>query len=268
MGLFGNQFASVIEWEEYRDDVIFWKWKNTEIRKNSRLIIKPGQSAVFLYNGRLEGVFTDEGDYEIDSQIVPFLSSLKEFKFGFRNALRAEVLFVNTKEFTMTWGTKNPVMVPFDAMPGGVPIRCFGTYIMKVDDLVAMINNLAGVREIYTVEDVKLRVDSILDQLLMRWIAQEGKDLFHLQSHADAIGAGICTDLDMELIKIGLTVSNFKVSSFSYPKDIQDRIHQAASDSILHSDRTAASGGSKFCAYCGAPVKPGARFCTECGKPV
>lgn len=72
MGLFGNQFASVIEWEEYRDDVIFWKWKNTEIRKNSRLIIKPGQSAVFLYNGRLEGVFTDEGDYEIDSQDCSF----------------------------------------------------------------------------------------------------------------------------------------------------------------------------------------------------
>ena len=104
MGLFGNQFASVIEWEEYRHDVIFWKWRNTEIRENSRLIIKPGQSAVFLYNGRLEGVFTDEGDYEIDSQIVPFLSSLKGFKFGFRNALRAEVLFVNTKEFTNDTG--------------------------------------------------------------------------------------------------------------------------------------------------------------------
>lgn len=268
MGLFGNQFASVIEWQEYRDDVIFWKLPNSEIRKNSRLIIKPGQSAVFLYNGRLEGVFTDEGDYEIDSQIVPFLSSLKGFKFGFRNALRAEILFVNTKEFTMTWGTKNPVMVPFDTIPGGVPIRCFGTYIMKVDDLVAMIDNLAGMREVYTVEDVKLRVDSVLDQLLMRHIAQEGKDLFHLQSNAQAIGAGICTDLDMELIKIGLTVSNFKVSSFSYPKDIQDRIHQAASDSILHTDGSKASGGGKFCAYCGAPLKPGARFCTECGKPV
>ena len=76
MGFFGNQFASIIEWKEFRDDVIFWKWKDSEIRKKSRLIIKPGQDAVFLYNGRLEGIFTDEGDYEIASQIVPFLSSL------------------------------------------------------------------------------------------------------------------------------------------------------------------------------------------------
>ena len=26
MGLFKGQFANVVEWEEYRDDIIFWKW--------------------------------------------------------------------------------------------------------------------------------------------------------------------------------------------------------------------------------------------------
>ena len=28
MGLFGKQLANVVEWEEYRDDIIFWKWTN------------------------------------------------------------------------------------------------------------------------------------------------------------------------------------------------------------------------------------------------
>ena len=55
MGLFGNQFANVIEWTEYRDDVIFWKWANREIKKDSRLIVHQGQDAIFLYNGRLQG---------------------------------------------------------------------------------------------------------------------------------------------------------------------------------------------------------------------
>ena len=32
MALFGNQFANVVEWEEYRDDVLFWKWGNREIK--------------------------------------------------------------------------------------------------------------------------------------------------------------------------------------------------------------------------------------------
>ena len=51
MGLFGNQLLDVIEWNETRNDVLFWKWKNSEIKKNSRLIIRPGQDAIFMHNG-------------------------------------------------------------------------------------------------------------------------------------------------------------------------------------------------------------------------
>ncbi|MGB9945419.1 SPFH domain-containing protein, partial [Bacillus subtilis] len=101
MSFFRNQLANVVEWEEFRDDMIFYKWNNREIKKGSRLIIRPGQDAVFLNNGRVEGVFQDDGDYDIESEIIPFLSTLKGFKFGFNSGMRAEVLFVNTKEFTV-----------------------------------------------------------------------------------------------------------------------------------------------------------------------
>ncbi len=106
MGFFRNQLANVVEWEEFRDDMVFYKWNNREIKKGDRLIIRPGQDAIFLYNGKIEGIFRDDGDYDIESEIIPFLSTLKGFKFGFNSGMRAEVLFVNTKEFTVKWGTK------------------------------------------------------------------------------------------------------------------------------------------------------------------
>ena len=53
MGLFKGQFANVVEWEEYRDDIIFWKWTNREIKKGSKLIIRAGQDAIFMYNGKI-----------------------------------------------------------------------------------------------------------------------------------------------------------------------------------------------------------------------
>ena len=65
MGLFGGQFANVVEWQEFRDDMLFWKWSNKEIKKGSRLIIRPGQDAIFLYNGKVEGIFRDEGSYDL-----------------------------------------------------------------------------------------------------------------------------------------------------------------------------------------------------------
>ena len=88
MFFFRNQFANVVEWEEFRDDMIFYKWSNREIKKGSRLIIRPGQDAIFLYNGKIEGIFTEEGDYDIESEIIPFLSTLKGFKFGFNSGLQ------------------------------------------------------------------------------------------------------------------------------------------------------------------------------------
>jgi len=233
MVFFKNQFANVVEWEEFRDDMIFWKWSNKEIKKGSKLIIRPGQDAIFVHNGRIEGIFQDEGDYNIDSQIIPFLSTLKGFKFGFNSGMRVEVVFVNTKEFTVRWGTQNPVMIPTPQLPGGMPIRANGTFVFKVKDYVTFIDKIAGVRESYLVDDVKLRITSVLDSLLMKWISTEGKDMFNLQANAAEISRGIREDLDMELLDIGITISGFQVMSFNYPPEIQAMITKNASHSMI-----------------------------------
>ncbi|MBE5961151.1 MAG: hypothetical protein E7256_07160 [Lachnospiraceae bacterium] len=233
MGLFSKQFSNVVEWQEFREDMIFYKWNNDEIQKGSRLIIRPGQDAIFLYNGRIEGIFKDEGDYDIESQIIPFLSTLKGFRFGFNSGLRAEVLFINTKEFTVRWGTANAINVPAPSLPGGLPIRAHGTVNFKVNDYLKLIDKIAGVKKTYFVEDVKLRITSVLDQLLMKWISKEGKDMFNLQANSYDIGNGIKTDLDMQLFNTGLTITGFNIMSFTYPEEIQKMITKNASHSMI-----------------------------------
>ena len=233
MGFFKEQLSNVVEWEEFREDMIFWKWSNREIKKGSKLIIRPGQDAIFLFNGKVEGIFKDEGDYDIESQIIPFLSTLSGFKFGFNSGMRAEVLFINTKEFTVKWGTKNAINLPAPSLPGGMPVRANGTFQFRVKDYVKLIDKVAGIRESYLVEDVKLRITALLDQLLMKWIAKEGKDMFNLQSNSFDIAAGIKTDLDMQLFDTGLTVSGFQIMSFTYPEEIQAMINKNASYNMI-----------------------------------
>ena len=233
MGLFGNQLANVIEWSEYNGDTLFWKWSNNEIKKGSKLILKPGQDAIFLYNGKIEGVFEDDGEYDIQSDIIPFLSTLKGFKFGFNSGLRAEVIFINTKELTLKWGTKNAINIPAVGLPGGMPIRAFGTMSCKVDDYQILIEKISGVQRQYNIEDIKERVMSMLDQLLMKWIVREGKDMFNLQANAHEISSGIQSDLDLEMRKIGLSVTNFAVSSFNYPEEIKKMQEKAAAQSMV-----------------------------------
>ncbi|WP_096271691.1 SPFH domain-containing protein [Paucisalibacillus globulus] len=235
MSFFRNQFADVIEWDEFRDDMIFWKWSNKEIKKGSRLIIRPGQDAIFLYNGKIEGVFKDEGDYNIESEIIPFLSTLKGFKFGFNSGLRVEVIFVNTKIFNVKWGTRNAINIPAPQLnlPGGLPIRANGTFEFKVNDYIALIDNIAGVKNRYLVDDVKIRITTILDQLLMKWITRAGKDILNLQMNSTEISRGIQEDLDMEIHQMGMTITGFSVGDFNYPKQVQDMINKSASHGMV-----------------------------------
>ncbi|WKA60417.1 SPFH domain-containing protein [Planococcus shenhongbingii] len=233
MAFFGNQFSDVVEWDEFREDMIFWKWTNQEIKKGSKLIIRPGQDAVFLNNGKIEGIFEDDGEYDIESEIVPFLSTLKGFRFGFNSGMRVEVLFVNTKEFVVRWGTKNPINIPAPQLPGGMPIRANGTFQFKVNDYMALIDKIAGIRDSYLVDEVKIRITAILDQLLMKWITKEGKNMFNLQANAHEIGAGIQDDLNMELMDDGMKITGFQVMSFNYPQEIQDMINKSASHGMV-----------------------------------
>lgn len=233
MGLFSNQFSNVVEWEEFRDDMLFWKWDNKEIKKGSKLVVRMGQDAIFMYNGKIEGIFKDEGSFDMESEIIPFLSTLKGFRFGFNSGIRAEVLFVNTKELTVKWGTKNAINIPAPGLPGGMPIKSFGTFCCKISDYEVLIDKIAGVKKQFTIEDVKDRIMSMLDQVIMKWIVKEGKDIFNLQANAFEISKGIQEDLDMEMEKIGVAITNFAISSVSYPKEVQEMATKAASHSMI-----------------------------------
>ena len=152
MGLFGGQFSSVVEWKEYSDDIIFWKFPSSEIKKGSRLIIRPGQDAIFMYNGRIECIFREEGNFDVSSDIIPFLSTLKSFTFGFNTPLRAEVLFINTKEFTVKWGTKMRLICRFRACLAVCQSVHLVHLASKVSDEQVLIDKIAGIKSEFNVE--------------------------------------------------------------------------------------------------------------------
>ncbi len=233
MGIFGKQLLSVVEWDQAAEGELLWKWDSEEIKKGSALMIRPGQDAIFMHNGQIEGIFENEGKYDIESDIVPFLSTLKSFMFGFNTPLRAEVLFVNTTEQLVKWGTPNAINLRAEGLPGGMPIRAFGTFACKIADVSTFIEKIAGVKNSYHVDDVKERMLASLDQLLMEWIGKEGKDMFNLQADARQIAAGICGDLDIEMRKIGITVTDFKIENFNYPEEIRKMQEKAAAQSMI-----------------------------------
>ncbi len=238
MAWFG-QGRDTIEWEEYRPDLLFYKWKNKEIKEGSKLIIRAGQKAIFYANGAVEGIFEEEGEFDIDSQIVPFLSTFSGLSsLRGDSGLRAEVYFVNAKEMMILWGTRQRIMIPTPEVPSGIPVGCNGNMIIEFRDYLTFIQKVAGIKSSYSLSDISERVvsemNSILPEVILSGHQMIGMHaLAQLQRNQRQYGKRIAEELDKELFDIGLGVRDVNINAFSYPPEIQEMVEKVAAQSFV-----------------------------------
>lgn len=238
MAWFG-QGKDTIEWEEHRPDVLFFKWKNNELKKGSRLVIRPGQKAIFYANGKIEGVFEQEGNFDIATQITPFLSTLAGwFELRRDSGLRAEVYFVNAKELLMPWGTRQRIMIPTAEVPSGIPIGCNGNLVVEFRDYLSFISKIAGLRSSYTLGDISERIlgeiGPIVSEAILGNQGSVGLNaLVSLQANSRSLSKRICEELDKELFDIGLGVRDVNIVSINYPEEVQKMAEKIAGQSFV-----------------------------------
>jgi membrane protease subunit (stomatin/prohibitin family) len=238
MAWFG-QGRDTIEWEEFRDDVLFYKWAGNEIKKGSKLIIRTGQNAIFYSNGQIEGIFRDEGNFDIETQITPFLSSLKGvFSLRSDTGMRAEVYFVNAKQLLLPWGTRQRIMIPSPEVPSGIPVGCNGNLVVEFRDYLAFIKKVAGVRSTYSLDDISERLMGVLNPIIAECMLggqrQIGVNaLMGLQANSRALGKQMMAELDRELFDIGLGVASLNIQSINYPREIQAMAEKVAAQSFV-----------------------------------
>lgn len=272
MAWFG-QGKDTIEWEEFRDDVLFYKWPKNEIKKGANLIIRAGQKAVFYANGAVEGIFEVPGSYDIASEIVPFLSTLKGvFNLRGDSGMRAEVYFVNSKELFLPWGTRQRIMIPTPEVPAGIPVGCNGNLIITFRDYNVFIEKVAGIKDTFALEDVAERILSELNPIVAEAILGGApcigvNALIGLQQNSRKLGKIICEELDKELFGIGLGVEDVNIQNINYPEEVQKMAEKVAGQAfvgdvgkyaaIQMADGMAAPGGGNNVGAMGAQMAMG-----------
>ena len=234
-----GQGKDTIEWNENRPDLLFYKWPNSEIKKGAKLIIRSGQKAIFFAGGKVEGVFEEAGTFDIVTQIVPFLSTLSGW-FSLRrdSGMRAEVYFVNAKELLLQWGTPQRVMIPSPEVPTGIPVGCNGNLIVEFRDYLKFITKIAGVKSIYSLDDIKQRIMGELSGIVAEAILSGQQSiginaLIQLQANNRKLSKKICEELDMELFELGLGVRDVNILSINYPRELQAMAEKVASQSFV-----------------------------------
>lgn len=229
-----NQFIEVIEWLDSSQDTLVYRFPvyQQEIKNGAQLIVRESQAAVFVFEGQIGDVFTP-GRYTVEGGNTPILSKLGAWKYGFNSPIKAEVYFVNTKQFTdMKWGTSNPLMLR-DADFGIVRLRAFGAYSLHVADPGEFIKQIAGTNAQFQTEDI--------DGQLKRAIVTEFSDALgelkipalDLAAQYKELGEAIRAKINEDFKGYGLEVTKFYVENISLPPEVEAAMDKRASMGAL-----------------------------------
>ncbi|WP_033288780.1 SPFH domain-containing protein [Amycolatopsis jejuensis] len=225
MGIFDKirgEFIDIIDWTDDSRDTIVWRFPRyeNEIKMGAKLTVRESQAAVFVNEGQVADAYPP-GMYTLQTQNMPVLSTLKGWKYGFDSPFKAEVYFVNTRQFTdLKWGTQNPVILR-DPEFGMVRLRAFGGYAVRVVEPVALLRELAGTDPQFRTEEVSDYLRQMIIGKLGPAIAAAEVPMLDLVVHQDRIGEKVANALNLELRSVGIEISKFVIENISVPPEVE-----------------------------------------------
>ncbi len=235
MGFFRKQLLSIIEWQDENKDILVYRFplKNREeIMNSSTLVVRESQVALFMHKGEIADVF-GPGTYKLTTENIPFLTKLLSLPTGFNSRIKAEIYFVNTKQFIgQKWGTQNPIMMR-DADFGSIRLRGFGTYSFKIDDVKVFMKEVFGTNCIYKVSDLSEQCKSILIQNISDAIGESGVSALDLVANYKEISDKISQVSDSQFKSMGLKLCQVIVENLSLPEDVEKTLDERSKLGIL-----------------------------------
>ncbi|HXM34200.1 MAG TPA: SPFH domain-containing protein [Pyrinomonadaceae bacterium] len=229
-----SQFIEVIEWLDNSGNTMLYRFPvhDQEIKNGARLTVRESQAAIFVFQGQIADVFPP-GLYTIEGGNTPILTKLGAWKYGFHSPFKAEVYFVNTKQFTdLKWGTPNPVMMR-DTDFGMVRLRAFGIYSMRISDPRAFMKEIAGTNAHFETEDIEGQLRRTLVSGFSDALAQSKIAALDLASNYDELGHISRTKLNEEFSSFGLELVKFIVENISLPPEVEAAMDKRTSMGVI-----------------------------------
>ncbi|MFM7361208.1 MAG: SPFH domain-containing protein [Cyanobium sp.] len=186
----------------------------------TQLIVREGQWAVFLDEGRIADVF-GPGRHTLSTANLPLLTSLLSLPTGFTSPFKAEVVFVATRLFCdLRWGTRQPLLLR-DPELGPVRLRGFGSYSLRVNDpawLVREVNGASGRLALaYISEPLRGLIVSRLADVLGRC----GCPVFDLSSRHEVLARDLRLALIEDVQQYGLEIPSLLIEALTLPPEVE-----------------------------------------------
>lgn len=239
MGLFNlfskKQLLKVIEWEDSSKDTIVYRYPLTdreEIMNSSTLVVRPSQVALFIHKGEIADIFAP-GTYKLSTENIPLITKLLALPTGGDSPIKAEIYYINTKQFTANkWGTQNPIMMR-DSDFGNIRLRGFGIYSFKVDDAKLFMKEMFGTNQVYKLGDVTEYLKPLIIEGVTDAIAESKISALDLASNYKEFGQTIQECAQPQFEKVGLKITNCVIENLSLPEEVEKALDERTKLGVL-----------------------------------
>ena len=238
MGLFDKlrtELIDIVEWIDDSHHTLVWRFPRhqNQIKQGAKLIVRPGQVAVFVHQGKLADVF-EPGTWELKTGNLPILSTLAGWKHGFDSPIKCEVYFVATRQITdLKWGTPNPVMLR-DPDFGPIRLRAFGHYSMKAVDPKALLTELVGTDGRFEADEISELIRSMINSSFADVVAESQVAALDLATRyrelSEALRVAVVERVDDEY---GLDLPQLTIVNISLPEAVEDALDTRTSMGVI-----------------------------------
>jgi len=220
------ELVDIIEWVDDSRHTLVWRFPryHNQIKWGAQLIVRPGQTAVFVRQGQVADVF-GPGQYRLETKNLPVLSTLAGWPYGFDSPFKAEVYFATTRQITdLKWGTPNPVMMR-DPDFGPVRVRAFGTYTLKAQDPRTLLQELVGTDSEFEAEEIHELLRSIINTAFADVVAKAEIPILDLaasyQDLSERLRQAVVARIDDEY---GLEIPQLYIVNISVPAEVEQAL--------------------------------------------
>jgi membrane protease subunit (stomatin/prohibitin family) len=230
-GSIKNQLRSVIEWKNPSSDAIMqlWSTNHDEIKNASKLLVGPGQGCIFIYEGKVVDVYTKEGLVELTTANIPFWTTVSKFMQAFQSEHKTALYFFKTSQLVnLGWGTTSVIKYQDPVYNFPVSLRVHGNFSVKIDNAQWFVQNVSGIQEMFTAEDLRKMMSSRFLQPLTNAFAKMKYSFAEIDSHRMEVAQTLMTDLKPEFATLGFNLLDFRIEGTSFDEETMNRINRIA----------------------------------------
>jgi membrane protease subunit (stomatin/prohibitin family) len=230
-----GELVDIVEWVDNSQHTLVWRFPryHNQIKQGAKLIVRPGQVAVFVHQGQLADLF-EPGTHTLNTGNLPILSTLAGWKHGFDSPFKSEVYFVSTRQITdLKWGTNNPVMLR-DADFGPIRIRAFGTYTLKAIDPKALLKELVGTDDVFEVEEINELMRSNICTALADLLGESKIAALDLAGNYEELSQKLRTKARERVDdEYGLDIPQLFIVNISLPEQVEKALDTRTSMGVI-----------------------------------